>query len=102
MDPLAGAAAVGDDADQPRWRAFGSASAGHAAVSGLVEPDAGNGLHKRSQVMVDKVQTVPREKVGETFGRWTIRRCWRSLGHWPSSWDRLTRGPSSAGQLGSR
>jgi mRNA interferase MazF len=33
-----------------------------------VEPDAGNGLHKRSQVM-DKAQTVPREKVGETFGR---------------------------------
>lgn len=23
----------------------------------------------RSQVMVDKAQTVPREKVGETFGR---------------------------------
>jgi mRNA interferase MazF len=35
----------------------------------LVEPDTGNGLHKRSQVMIDKAQTVPREKVGETFGR---------------------------------
>jgi mRNA interferase MazF len=34
-----------------------------------VEPDAGNGLHKLSQVMVDKAQTVPREKIGETFGR---------------------------------
>ena len=34
-----------------------------------VEPDAGNGLRKRSQVMVDKAQTVPREKVGEPFGR---------------------------------
>jgi mRNA interferase MazF len=34
-----------------------------------VEPDEGNGLHKRSQVMVDKAQTVPREKIGETFGR---------------------------------
>ena len=34
-----------------------------------VEPDASNGLHRRSQVMVDKAQTVPREKVGETFGR---------------------------------
>ena len=34
-----------------------------------VEPDDGNGLRKRSQVMVDKAQTVPREKVGETFGR---------------------------------
>jgi mRNA interferase MazF len=34
-----------------------------------VEPDEGNGLHKRSQVMVDKAQTVPREKIGESFGR---------------------------------
>jgi mRNA interferase MazF len=35
----------------------------------LVEPDEGNGLHKLSQVMIDKAQTVPREKIGETFGR---------------------------------
>jgi mRNA interferase MazF len=35
----------------------------------FVEPDEGNGLRIRSQVMVDKAQTVPREKVGETFGR---------------------------------
>ena len=34
-----------------------------------VELDDGNGLRKRSQVMVDKAQTVPRGKVGETFGR---------------------------------
>jgi mRNA interferase MazF len=34
-----------------------------------VEPDEGNGLHKHSQVMIDKAQTVPREKLGETFGR---------------------------------
>ena len=34
-----------------------------------VEPADVNGLRKRSQVMVDKAQTVPREKVGETFGR---------------------------------
>ena len=34
----------------------------------LVEPSEGNGLHKRSQVMVDKAQTVPREKVGAVFG----------------------------------
>jgi mRNA interferase MazF len=32
-------------------------------------PDGGNGVRKRSQVMVDKAQTVPREKVGEPFGR---------------------------------
>lgn len=34
-----------------------------------LEPDAGNGLRQASQVMVDKAQTVPREKIGETFGR---------------------------------
>lgn len=34
-----------------------------------VEPDAANGLRKPSQVMVDKVQTVPREKVGAPIGR---------------------------------
>jgi mRNA interferase MazF len=34
----------------------------------LVEPSEDNGLHRRSQVMVDKAQTVPREKVGAVFG----------------------------------
>jgi len=34
-----------------------------------VKPGDGNGLRKPSQVMVDKSQTVPREKIGETFGR---------------------------------
>lgn len=34
-----------------------------------VKPGDGNGLRKPSQVMVDKPQTVPREKIGETFGR---------------------------------
>lgn len=34
-----------------------------------VEADAGNGLHKRSQVMVDKAVTVSREKAGAPFGR---------------------------------
>ena len=33
-----------------------------------VEPDVKNGLKKSSQVMVDKAMTVPREKVGNTFG----------------------------------
>lgn len=28
-----------------------------------------NGLRKRSQVMGDKAQTVPRETLGEPFGR---------------------------------
>lgn len=34
-----------------------------------VPPDATNGLHKPSQVMVDKAMTVKRDKVGPTFGR---------------------------------
>ena len=34
-----------------------------------VAPDPRNGLRKVSQVMVDKVQTVAREKVGKTIGR---------------------------------
>ncbi len=34
-----------------------------------VEPSAGNNLKKRSQVMVDKIQTVSREKVGPAFGK---------------------------------
>ncbi len=34
-----------------------------------VEPTSVTNLEKRSQIMVDKVQTVPREKVGAAFGR---------------------------------
>lgn len=34
-----------------------------------LEPSGENGLTKRSQIMVDKIQTVRREKVGEAFGR---------------------------------
>lgn len=34
-----------------------------------VQPSDENGLSKPSQVMVDKAQAVPREKIGETFGR---------------------------------
>ena len=34
-----------------------------------VAPAPENGLRKVSQVMVDKLQTVAREKVGETIGR---------------------------------
>ena len=33
-----------------------------------VLPDAANGLHKPSQVMVDKAMTVKRDKVGPAFG----------------------------------
>lgn len=31
-------------------------------------PTESNGLHKPSQVMIDKAQTVPRDKVGDVFG----------------------------------
>jgi mRNA interferase MazF len=34
-----------------------------------LQPNAGNGLKKPSQVMVDKAMTVKRDKVGQTFGR---------------------------------
>lgn len=34
-----------------------------------IEPNTGNGLRKKSQVMVDKAQTVPRDKVGTIIGR---------------------------------
>ncbi len=34
-----------------------------------VQPDAGNGLQKPSQVMVDKAMTVKRNKLGRSFGR---------------------------------
>jgi mRNA interferase MazF len=34
-----------------------------------VDPNTGNGLRKKSQIMVDKAQTVPRDKVGSIIGR---------------------------------
>jgi mRNA interferase MazF len=34
-----------------------------------IDPNTDNGLRKKSQVMVDKAQTVPRDKVGTTIGR---------------------------------
>jgi len=35
----------------------------------MLDPDAENGLETRSQVMVDKTQSVARSKVGGPFGR---------------------------------
>jgi len=34
-----------------------------------IAPSTGNGLTKPSQIMVDKPQSVAREKIGRTFGR---------------------------------
>ncbi len=36
---------------------------------GLIEPSTLNGLEKRSEVMVDKIQTIPLEKIGGETGR---------------------------------
>ena len=33
-----------------------------------VEPSARNGLRARSQIIVDKAHTIPRDKAGECFG----------------------------------
>lgn len=33
-----------------------------------VEPSAKNGLRTRSQIIVDKAHTIPRERTGEVFG----------------------------------
>jgi mRNA interferase MazF len=38
------------------------------------EPSAVNGLRQTSQVMVDKLSTLPRSKVGETFGRLEVEK----------------------------
>ena len=34
-----------------------------------IEPDGENGLRKTSQIMIDKIMTVRREKIGPVFGR---------------------------------
>lgn len=34
-----------------------------------IEPSPANGLRQRSQVMVDKIHTVPRARVGPSLGR---------------------------------
>jgi len=50
-----------------------------------VEPDRENGLAKPSQIMVDKIITLPREKMKEVVGRLdedTMTRLTRSLAFW--------------------
>lgn len=34
----------------------------------LIQPNSENGLVKTSQIMIDKIQTIPREKMGEVIG----------------------------------
>ena len=40
-----------------------------AAFRVTVEPDPANGLRALSQIMVDKLSTLPRTKINEPFGR---------------------------------
>lgn len=39
-----------------------------------IEPSPGNGLLKPSEVMVDKTQSVARDRLGPTFGRLTAEQ----------------------------
>ena len=39
-----------------------------------VEPSAANGLRQTSQVMLDKLSTLPCSKVGETFGQLEVEK----------------------------
>ena len=41
----------------------------NAAFRVIVEPNRSNGLRTLSQIMVDKLSTLPRAKVSEPFGR---------------------------------
>jgi mRNA interferase MazF len=34
-----------------------------------VEPSEGNGLRKKSQIMIDKASTIQRDKIGPAFGQ---------------------------------
>ena len=50
-----------------------------------VEPDGENGLRRRSQVMVDKVMALRRERIGDVIGildRDTMLQVDRSLAFW--------------------
>jgi Growth inhibitor len=40
-----------------------------ALIRLAIEPDAINGLPQRSRLMVDKITTVPRSKLGQRIGR---------------------------------
>ena len=40
-----------------------------AAFRVTIEPSPANGLQKLSQVMVDKISTLPRARISEPFGR---------------------------------
>ena len=39
----------------------------------LLSPDSSNGLKQKSQIMVDKIITIPREKVGNKIGELNLK-----------------------------
>jgi len=43
----------------------------------VIEPTAANGLRTASRLMVDKVTTVPKDKLGEKIGRLNDADVWR-------------------------
>ena len=50
-----------------------------------IEPSEKNGLHVTSEIMIDKITTVPREKVGDVFGHLeaeSLREVERLLAVW--------------------
>ena len=55
-DSIAICAFTSDDTDAPLFRL-------------PVEPNERNGLHSSSRLMLDKITTVPKSKVGERIGR---------------------------------
>lgn len=49
-----------------------SGTPGHSPLFRMtIQPTPDNGLHKASEVMVDKIISVKREKIGPAFGRLT-------------------------------
>lgn len=47
-----------------------------------VEPTPANGLQKISDVMVDKAQSVPRERIEMSLATWAKKKCWPSADPW--------------------
>jgi mRNA interferase MazF len=48
-----------------------------------VAPNAVNGLQKTSDITVDKMQTLPRERIGDALATFPPSRCLKSAGHLP-------------------
>ena len=53
----------------------------------LVAPSGGNGLRMACRLMVDKITTVPKTKLGLRVGRLDAERCFGSIGLYWCFWD---------------